>query len=282
MPIPMVCSGCGHEFRVEDDLSGKQVECEQCGKTLQVFFPSATDPGQEVSESGYPIYRHKPRKQEFQIAVGESETIDAVSHHIEEHIGKVESVYHELISDLVHVDIHMVPPTDKKPWYTLVTSGMSDQAMAVPEGAEGIRFAELVICLPPDWPMTQEDFKDERNYWPIRSLKMLSRLPHEYETFLGYQHTVPNGDPAEPFARNTKLCCNLLLWPQLPGQDFAQLKVNEEKTIWFYSVVPIYREEMNFKLKEGSESLEDRLLDNKITELLDVRRVNVCKKKWWF
>ena len=34
----------------------------------------------------------------------------------------------------------------------------------------------------------------------------LARLPHEFQTLLWQGHTVPNGDPALPYARNTKLC----------------------------------------------------------------------------
>jgi hypothetical protein len=58
-------------------------------------------------------------------------------------------LFHELLSDLVHVDIHIVEPTAARNYYTLVTSGMSDRPMAAPEECRECRYAELVISLPP-------------------------------------------------------------------------------------------------------------------------------------
>ena len=78
------------------------------------------------------------------------------------------------LSDLVHIDIHMVEPTPEKNYYTLVTSGMSDRPMNAPAECGELRYAEIAISLPPDWPLTQEAFADENNYWPLRWLKILA------------------------------------------------------------------------------------------------------------
>ncbi len=48
-------------------------------------------------------------------------------------------------------------------------------------------YAELMIDLPPEW-LVQDD--DENNYWPIRWLKILARLPIDSDTWLGYGHTI--------------------------------------------------------------------------------------------
>jgi hypothetical protein len=232
----------------------------------------------ERSESGAPIYRHQARARDLEPAIGDEQTLEKISRHVEDHVGPVASVFHELVSDLVHVDVHMVAPSPERDYYTLVTSGMSDRPMSPPEDARDCRHAELVICLPATWPLTQDSFKDEENYWPIRCLKTLARLPHEFDTWLYAAHTVPNGDPAKPFARNTKLCCTLLLKPVLFGDDFLTLIVSSDKTIHFLSLVPLYREEMDFKLKKGLDPLLDRLDKAGVTELLNVSRKNVCKK----
>jgi hypothetical protein len=55
--------------------------------------------------------------------------------------------------------------------------------------------AELVMALPAEWPLEQSELEDESNYWPLGLLKMLARLPHEFETFVWFGHTIPNGDP---------------------------------------------------------------------------------------
>lgn len=234
----------------------------------------------ERTESGTPIYRHQPRERPFELAEGDESAIEAITGHIEKHIGPPATVFHELLSDLIHVDVHLVAPTAERNYYTLITSGMSDRPMSPPEGAEELRYAELVLCLPPDWPLTDDAFNDEANYWPIRWLKTLARLPHEYNTWLWATHTVPNGDPAQPFADNTKLCCQLLLKPVLFPPAFHTLSINDQKTIHFLTVVPLYREEMNFKLSTGLDPLLARLDAVGVTELINIRRKNACKK--WF
>jgi predicted Zn finger-like uncharacterized protein len=286
MTIPIQCDACGKRYRVVEELAGRRVKCKGCGRTLRVPHPGEDPPeaepadpsaaDAEYSESGQPIYRHAPREKEFRLAQGNEETIKAITNHVETHLGAVASVFHEIVSDLVHVDVFYVSATDDKPYHTLVTSGMSDLPMTVPEGAEEFRHAELLLSLPPSWPLTQEDFEDERNYWPIRWLKMLARLPHEYDTWLGYGHTIPNGDPPRPFAPDTKLCCQLLLLPALVPADFLTLQT-ADRTIHFYALVPLYREEMEFKLRHGTEELEELLRRQDVTELLDVKRPNVCK-----
>ena len=107
---------------------------------------------QELSESGNPIYRYKAEDREsFTPAIGSDETIQLISNHIETHVGNIYKVFHEMVSDLVHIDLHWVKPTTERPFHVLVTSGMSDMPMTVPEGFEGLRYAELCVLLPPNF-----------------------------------------------------------------------------------------------------------------------------------
>lgn len=245
---------------------------------------------QERSESGQPIYRYDQFKpKDFTPATGDGENIEAIADHIEKHVGKIDAVFHEIVSDLVHLDVHWVKPTAAFPFHTLVTSGMSDLPMTVPEGAEDQRYAELCILLPPGWPIEAADyetmekvFKDEKNYWPVRWLKIIARFPHEYDTWLGYGHTIPNGENADGYAENTQLGCMLLLPSISLGTDFFELKVSEEKTIRFYCLYPLYKEEMDFKLKKGSDALLDKFEKNEIMDIIDPARKNTCKKKGLF
>jgi hypothetical protein len=283
---------CGKQYAWSAERAGKRAKCKQCGAV--VSFP-ADDPElaeardfdemvrgmepHERSESGAPVYRHEARTKPFEIAAGDEGTIEAVAAHVAKYVGSPDNVFHEIMSDLVHIDVHVVSPTPERNWYTLVTSGMSDLAMAVPEGAEEFAHAELLICLPPDWPMTQEAFEDERNYWPIRWLKMLARMPHEYETWLGAGHTVPTGDPPEPYAAGTKLCCMLVMPPVTVEEGFHQLEAGG-KVIHFYALYPLYKEEMDYKLKKGAEGLLEKFDKAGVTEVVDVARGNTCRKRF--
>jgi hypothetical protein len=230
----------------------------------------------EFSESGSPVYRHAPRDREFEPAVDDKRVIEAVSRHVGRYVGKVEHVFHEIVSDLVHIDVHLVPPHRHRPFVTLVTSGMSSLPMTLPPDCDAPSYAELLLCLPPDWPLDQDDFKDEANFWPIRLLKFLARLPHEYDTWLGVGHTIPNGDPPAPFDPSTELCCALIVPPSLFDERFNELALSDDKVLQFYALMPLYREEMEFKLRHGTEALLRRFASVGICEVLDPQRPNVC------
>jgi hypothetical protein len=217
-------------------------------------------------------------------AESEEEYVNAIGAHVVKHIGPVTNVFHEVMSDLIHVDLLVVEPRDERPYTTLITCGMSDKPMRVPiENPDDLglvpelRFAELLLCLPPDWPLTADDFRDESTYWPVRWLKKLARLPHMYDGWLGLGHTIPNGDPPKPFAANTQLCGWIVDEPVLFSADIRKLRV-KEKSINFYSVVPVYEEEMTLKLRKGSGALATLFNRAKISELIDANRTNLAIK----
>lgn len=228
-----------------------------------------------------PILRHQAAKP-FEFAIGDSANIEAIDAHIEKHIGKVDTVFHELISDKVHIDIHIVAPTAERPYYTLVTSGMSDRAMTTPPGAEDFAHAELCLCLPPDWPMGDEAWKNNDNYWPVRALKFLARFPHDFGTWLSYGHTIPNGNPAEPVADNTRFSSFVLLTPMLAPDAFHELKLAEGKSIRFFALVPLYDAELAAKMRKGAEHVHELLLKAGHSELIDLARSPVVKNGGFF
>ena len=47
--------------------------------------------------------------------------MEAVEGHIEEYFGEFENVFHEIVSPDIHVDICVVPPSEERDYYTLVT-----------------------------------------------------------------------------------------------------------------------------------------------------------------
>ncbi len=240
------------------------------------------DEKQETSPSGALIHRYETPDRDFEAVAGDSEHMELISDHIEEHIGPVANVFHEIISDRVHIDIHIVEPSEDRPFYTLVSSGMSDLPMKAPEGLEDSRYSELMLCLPPSWPLEQDALSDENNYWPIRLLKTLCRLPHDYDAWLWMMHTVPHGNPATPYAENTDMT-GAILFPALTAPDaFDVLEVNDEKSIHFHSVVPLHSDEMDLKLERGSDALVKKLNKCNVTELLDAERASSLRKKGLF
>lgn len=198
----------------------------------------------------------------------------AIDRHVERFIGPVETVQHEIVSDLIHVDIHVVPATADRPFHALVTSGMSDRPMRIPDELRGEvpDFAELMILLPPVWPLDQDDWKDERHYWPIRQLKILARLPHEYDTWLGAWHSMPNGDPAQPFAPDTDFCAVMLAPPIRFPDEFRTIRADDGREIGLFAVLPLLPDEIEAKVTLGVDALLDAFEKHDITELFDPHR----------
>ena len=186
------------------------------------------------------------------------EEMEAVEGHIEQYFGKVENVFHEIVSPDIHVDICMVPPTEERDYYTLVTMGMGTHRMNVPEELAEYKLerAELAIALPADWKLDRESMQDERWYWPIRLLKVLARLPIASDTWLGFGHTMDN---EEDFAENTKLCAAILTGPQSTeeGGEVGTLPGGEE--VNFYQVIPLYRDELDYKMEHDADALLDKM-----------------------
>lgn len=195
---------------------------------------------------------------------------ELIQEHIEKHIGKVAGVFHEIVPDVVHIDIMIVEPTEEKPYYSLITSGMSDKKMTLPyevdENSE--EYLELMIVLPGDWKL---DFKNEKYYWPIRVLKTLARFPHKYHTHLGFGHTMQNGD-FEPYTTDSQLCGSVLVPIFGEENESRKLKVNDNKTITFYSLLPLYKEEIEYSLINGSNELFNKLIENEFSTEVNINR----------
>lgn len=241
-----------------------------------------SEENKEFSESGSPIYRHEEKEFEFKGPDSiDAEAKEKLEAHIEKYIGPIHLVYHEIVSHLVHIDVYHVLPTEEKPFHTLITHGMSDKAMNVPEDCEEWQYAELVCFLPKEWDISEEGMKDSSNYWAISNLKYLARFPHEYDTWLATGHTIANGDPSEPFTEETKLCASLIAPVTIVPDEFSEVKIRDDKTILIHNVMPIYQEETDYKLKHGIDKLYEKLDEYNINDVYDINRPNVCRKKWF-
>lgn len=212
----------------------------------------------------------------FRKSKGNLKIIKSVGDHIETYFGKIDFVMHEKVSPIVHVDVYVVRDMGEKRHHYLITSGMSEKPMPVPEGASDGRYAELVIGLPATWPLSPEAFKDEANYWPIRMLKGLARFPHENKTWLYEGHSAHWLNPPTPIASNTAMTSVVLLHPRLIPEDAQCVRVSNKKEIRLWGVYPCYCEEVDLKEREGSGRLDELFDRHGVTELLDPQRRSVA------
>ncbi len=200
----------------------------------------------------------------------DEEEIYAIEDYIEENFGDFPTIFHEIYSPDIHCDIYIVPPTEKRDYYTLITVGMGAHIMNVPEelSEEENGRAELLICLPKNWKIGENS---DEWFWPISLLKNLSRLPLNRETWLGWGHSIDN---KEPFANNTKFCGSLLVYPEDVDDGAEVCKLPNGDTVNFFEVIPLYREEISFKIDNDAHTLLEKM---NVSHIVDINRENVCK-----
>lgn len=195
--------------------------------------------------------------------------LEILGKHIDAWWGEVPEVFHEIESDYVHIDLHITPATQSRPYHSVVTTGMSDRPMMAPDGRDDCRHCELVMALPPDWPIEKGEFDDERHWWPFRQLKQTARFPHVHETWLWYSHTIANENPPEPFHSTVQFCGGILSIPMLCPKEAWKLEVREGKTVNFLAFIPLYESELRHAWESGSNSLFEKLDELEVSELID-------------
>jgi len=201
-------------------------------------------------------------------------SVEIIDQHLDNFFDSEEIlVLHENESEIIHSDIFIVKPNEDRNYNLLLTCGLSALPMKVPDDLGHLKFAEITILLPTHWKLEYDDFADENNYWPVRVLKQLSKYPHLNDTWLGYGHTIPLDDSHKV---NHNFDSIILLESITLSDDFTYIKT-EEKEIYFYSAIPIYKEELEYKLEHGTDKLLSLFQQFDIDEIVDINRKNVCK-----
>ena len=200
-----------------------------------------------------------------------------VSKYIDRQFGESDIVGHEMVSPDIHCDIVIVPPTEEQPYYKLVTMGAGAYKMTLPKEMKSnvCERAEYVVFLPKDWNLESDK---EEDYWPIRMLKTVARLPIRTDSWLCRTHTVQLSDEGSPVAENTQFnSCVLLPSMGKEGQEVKPLKLSLfGKRVAFYQLYPLYPEELEFKLNHSFEGLVNRM-DVESHIIIDIHRKNYCK-----
>jgi Suppressor of fused protein (SUFU) len=242
-----------------DDLQAWCDECERFftgeGEMTDAF--RAFNDMQVVCARCYAQLRERQTAKAASVAHADEARIAT---HLGRVLGSAGFVWHEIVSDAIHVDVHVVAPSPRRPFHVLVTSGMSALPMNIPKrdrDRDQRLYAELCVFLPPRWKLDATSLRDETFYWPARLLKRIARLPHENETWLDLGHTVANEDPPVPYAPSTKLAACMLVSPRSLGASFE--KVPGEPALRILQLLPITAAELAFKLEKGDQALIERL-----------------------
>ncbi len=228
----------------------------------------------------FDIFRHdkkqeEPARQMPQYLYEESE-LDELDSFIVDMFGDYKNVFHEIVSPDIHLDVCIVDPTDEDPYYKLVTMGAGTYKMQIPEQWQkyDLDYAEYVIYLPKDWNLNSSE---ETDYWPIRVLKDTARLPIWYNTWLCYGHTTQSDEEGSTYASNTDFNSVVLKFAENKNGDI-RLIMSSGKVINFYEIIPLYPEELKYKMDNDADALFEKLEEKGIQyRVLDINRKNALK-----
>jgi Suppressor of fused protein (SUFU) len=207
-------------------------------------------------------------KKKSEIASPEGRYLSDIQNHIEKHIGKSDIVLHEIVSESVHVDVHVIQPTKAIPYITLVTSGMSDKDMNVPDAAKpkaDFELAEMISFLPPDWPV--EDFSSNgeslednpSGYYPIYWVKHYARKVHQQKMAMSWYSTTANGNPASSIGVGTDMTGFLFAPAIILAKDAMFIETSDNRKIRLLNLVPILPDEIEYAIKRGGMALCEKL-----------------------
>ncbi|RXH57726.1 Ankyrin repeats containing protein [Granulicella sibirica] len=173
------------------------------------------------------------------------------------------------------VSLHVVMPSEARPYFIIVTSGMSNRPMNVPAGMDESARAECFLCLPADWPlsMINRGWREAEFAWPFFLLQECARFPFEHDTWLGYGHSVPIPHALDLAGRFTGVS---MLQPLLMPEDFIAIEAGDDEVIWLLPVFPCTPEEMILKRLRGYAALSEKFVSMGVTELLDPLRPSVA------
>lgn len=204
----------------------------------------------------------------------------AVENYIIKNIGDIYTVFHEMYSPDLHVDICVIPPQRGFDYCALVTSGMGSYEMNMPEDLEEYELerAELIMCVPPE--MVDPSDSDS---WFIDIMRTVAHLPLERNSWLAHGHTVGAGqgntiDSSMPYNAVILKGAN-----EFNDEPLPKCYLPSGEVVNFYYLVPIYAEELDFKLSNGASKLfglfRDSGVDPKEFYVVNDSRCNMCSPK---
>lgn len=199
---------------------------------------------------------------------------EAVLAHLRATYGEQLFVWEEKKGLGFQCDLVCIPPTAERPYYVISTLGLGAWEQAIPpEVSVDVKYCELMLALPEDWPITSSS--PEHNA-PLSFLGAIAHRPLFYPNeWVAYGVSIDFGNllaSSSPF--------NGVVFATPQGLDSeeatikaARLTLPTGKNVNFYQMIPLYRDELQYKESWGFHALMDTLL-SKVSFLYDPNRPN--------
>ena len=159
----------------------------------------------------------------------------------------------------------------------LLTTGLSDFKMPVHEKHIGKENAELYFYLPSYWEL--EDSENPKFSWVFSWLERLKNYVINNNTWFGHGHTMPCGKEMKSLSESM-LQNHFILSEPIDLKTELSPIIEEEKTIHFLAIIPIFPDEMDFKQGKGTFKLMEKFRQYNVTEKLDDYRKTILKTRW--
>ncbi len=163
------------------------------------------------------------------------------------------------------------------PVTVIMTNGLSNYKMPVPEKVVGREFNEIYFCLPSYWEW--EGLENPRMNWIFPWIQRLAKYVVDKQTWFGAGHTLPCGKEMQELSETMRQNHFFLSDPLLLEQQLEPIEV-EGKTIYMLAIIPIFPDEMDYKQGKGTFKFLQKLANQGVTEKLDDFRSTVLKSKW--
>lgn len=220
------------------------------------------------------MYRYEAEQRELMTpAAARGPRQEALRAHCDLYLGESAGVFVELVSDLVHIDLLMHEPSDLRPFWTIVTSGVSDLATAAPNEAAQYRRIELLTYLPASWPVRSWGARgSDEAWWPARMLKEVGRFVHQHRTWIAPGHTIGlGGERHTPLTPGSLLTSVILLAPLFEADSFDELSMGSTpcRFVW---VCPITEAEERLTLEQDASDLFALMNQHQLPKEIDPHR----------
>lgn len=185
---------------------------------------------------------------------------------------------HELPDDSGNeIDLLLLDIEWKVPIQILMTDGLSNFQMPVPEKYAERAYNEIYFALPSYWEIN--DLNNASMNWPIQKIKKLANHVIENATWYGPGHTFSNGNPSEPLSSTMKQDHLLMAEPIILEDILQPLRIGD-KDVYFLAIIPLFFEEFERKQSKGYFKFIRKFRGKNGNEILDDFRESIYKSRW--
>jgi hypothetical protein len=206
--------------------------------------------------------------------------------HIEQNIGKIDKIFNN-VSNLYNLELFYIKNSEKYNCQIIITHGISNKEMNVPDDIKDYKFAEIILFLPKDWKIEENNFKIEQDDsgWPIYNIINTAEAIYKGNFFIYTGVSVLNMSQeknVKNYGKKNNFIATIFRKPVLLGNETSKMTIyvdkRKNKNIYFYMPLFLYREEYNYRTVIDRKMFIEKL-NKEIPDILDEKRKNICEKE---